>query len=103
MKSSFKGTVHESVFKQDGSLSYDLKWDILEKQTKVKGLNFAAVLKGNSAPSDVIPEAQIGLDFANNELKYRQLTNLRNFITEITFVHKCCSRWLVGGNLVLDA
>ena len=30
LKSTFKGTTHESSVKQDGSLSYDLKWDILE-------------------------------------------------------------------------
>jgi len=103
MKSTFKGTTHESVFKQDGSLSYDLKWDILEKQTKVKGLNFATVLTGNAAPSDKVPEAKVGLDFANEDLKYRQLTNVRDFVTEITVVHKCCSRWLIGGNFILDA
>jgi len=91
------------VIKQDGSLSYDFKWDVLEKQTKVKGLNFAAVLTGNSAPSDKVPDAKIGIDFGNSESKYRQLTNIRDFVTEITLVHKVCPRFLLGGNIVIDA
>jgi len=41
LKATFSGTTHESSLKQDGSASYDLKWDILEKQTKLKGLNLA--------------------------------------------------------------
>lgn len=30
VKSTFSGTTHECSAKQDGSMSYDLKWDILE-------------------------------------------------------------------------
>ena len=30
MKSSFSGTVHETSVKQDGTLSYEFKWDILD-------------------------------------------------------------------------
>ena len=60
-------------------------------------------MTGNSVPSDKTPEAKVGLDFANEDLKYRQLTNVRDFVTELTFVHKACARWLIGGNITVDA
>jgi hypothetical protein len=30
MKSNIHGSTHEAVIKNDGSYSYDVKWDILE-------------------------------------------------------------------------
>jgi hypothetical protein len=56
LKFGFHGTTHEAVFKNDGSHSYELKSDILERKTNAKGLSFVYNLNANAVPSESAPD-----------------------------------------------
>jgi len=79
IKSSFSGTTNEFNLKNDGSLSYDLKWDILERKSNVKGLHLAYNLSAQSKPTNKAPEHKIGIDFSNADLKLKWLSNFSSF------------------------
>jgi len=96
-KSAFHGTNHESVIKQDGTVTYELKVD-LEKQTNVKGLNLALNFNGNAQPSDKDNETKVGIDFSNNKTKFKWQINPRNYLNETTLMYKHNTRWLFGFN-----
>jgi len=83
-------------------MAVDFKSDILERHTQVKGLNFQLNVLNNSQPCDKEAEIKAGFDFNNSTTKFKWVTNVRNFISEGTFTHHCCARWLVGGNFIVD-
>jgi len=84
-------------------MSYEIKSDILERQTKVKGLNFYIKGESWSSPTEKAPVANVGIDFANDNTKLKWVIDIRDLVSETTITHKACSRWLLGTNFTLDA
>jgi len=71
LKSNFCGQNHEVIFKNDGTHSHELKSDILERKTNIKGLKLAYKSLSHIIPTDKAPEHKLGLDFANDKIKFK--------------------------------
>jgi len=102
LKSTFRGTVHDSSIKNDGAMSYEFTGDFLGTQAGVKGLNFALKSTGNVKPSDKDVVLSMGIDFNNESTRFKTLFNVRNGDNESIFVHHFNKVWLFGGNVIFN-
>jgi len=84
-------------------MTYEVKSDILERQTKVKGLNLYVKGESWSSPTEKEPILNLGIDFNNAQTKFKWIFNVSNLNSETTATHKICSRWLLGANFTVDA
>jgi len=99
MKTTLSNQRHEGVIKNDGSITYDAKFNFLGELANVKGLGLALNSIAYTAPSEQKAAIKLGVDFENADTKFKILTNVHDYVVESTLAYKCCPKGTLGYSL----